>query len=276
MLKLLIFYTRMAMLAFLLLTGCSAAQYRQQTDATAQKIIADKQRLALGQSESFMLEATADILRHRLLIDQQLPMAGPASLGSSNLQPVAHWPEAAENPLEGAVTEAEPVATELSLSLVDALKVAAGNSREYQSRKEDLFRNALALDFERNAFRSTFAGTIDGNYSQDRSGSLVEGGSTSVIGRLTKLFTSGVSLTTRIGWDLVRMLQPGRDSSSGLFADASVTIPLLRGAGRHIAAERSGNSNATKKSSPSIWSTAILPCCNRMIYYATRQKTTAG
>jgi outer membrane protein TolC len=33
------------------------------------------------------------------------------------------------------------------------------------------------------------------------------------------------------------MLQPGRDISSGLYGDASITIPLLRGAGRHIAAE---------------------------------------
>ena len=222
---------------FLLLAGCSATRYRQQTDERAGEIVAAKQVEALQREEPFSIDTPADILRHRLLIGQNLPQAGPASLGSGNLPDIPHWPE--PNAAESATVAGET--GEISLSLVEALQVAARNSREFQDRKEELFSSALALDFERNAFRSTLTGTLEGEYQQDRtsadSDGAVEGIAGSAVGGLTRLFKTGISLTTRIGWDLINMLQPGNDVSSGLYGDASITIPLLRGAGRHIAAE---------------------------------------
>jgi outer membrane protein TolC len=41
----------------------------------------------------------------------------------------------------------------------------------------------------------------------------------------------------RLGWNLVQLLEPENFTSRSVFGDASVSIPLLRGAGRHIAAE---------------------------------------
>ncbi len=217
--------------------GCSATHYRQETEKNVQQIIATKQAEALGQTEPFSIDRPSAILRTRLLIGQNLPQAGPASLGSGHLPAIPHWPEptAPFPPLPAGQAE------EISLSLAEALQVAALNSREYQNRKEELFRSALTLDLERETFRGQPAGALSGEYAQDRSsgesGSRVEGSSGTLSGGLTKLFASGVSLTTQIGWDLIRMLQPGREFSSGLYGDASITVPLLRGAGRHIVAE---------------------------------------
>jgi len=225
--------------AVLAQSGCTANNYHRQTDELAALTIAEMQKQALGREEPFSIERPADILRYRLLRDQDLPIAGPASLGSGELPPPANWPGPPLKPTSSVETGSPEFSKEISLSLAEAIQIAAQNSREYQNRKEDLFRSALALDFERNNFRSTFAGSIDGEYTQDRSGSgnVVEGSSASLLTSASKLLTSGVSLTTRIGWDLVRMLQPGRSFSSGLFGDASITIPLLRGAGQQIAAE---------------------------------------
>ena len=243
MVKFSVFRLQICLMTLFLVTGCSASHFHQQIDERVADIIADKQRALMGYEEPFNIVVPADILRHRLLRAQQLPIAGPASLGSQNLPAVPDWPEA--QPSSGKTNskvDNVKVDAVISLSLLEALQVAAQNSREYQSRKEDLYRSALALDFERNAFRSTFSGTIEGDYGQDRSntestGGIIEGGAASVVGGAAKLFTSGISLTTQIGWDLVRMLQPGHSSSSGLFGDASITIPLLRGSGRQIAAE---------------------------------------
>lgn len=237
------FFRYLCLLSLLMVTACSASHFRQQTDTRVNKIIGEKQRAALGHEEPFSIITPADILRHRLLREQQLPSTGPASLGSQNLPALPNWPEAQPTGHETtSVNLHEPVSGVISISLIEALKIAALNSREYRNHKEDLYRAALALDFERNAFDSTFSGSVAGDYNQDRtniesSGQPIEGGVASVIGSAAKLFTSGISLTTRLGWDLVRMLQPGRTSSNGLFGDASITIPLLRGSGSQIAAE---------------------------------------
>lgn len=76
------------------MTGCSASHFHQQIDERAANIIADKQRAFMGHEEPFNIVVPADILRHRLLRAQQLPIAGPASLGNQNLPAVPDWPEA--------------------------------------------------------------------------------------------------------------------------------------------------------------------------------------
>ncbi len=218
----------------LLATGCSPRHYREQTDIRVAAIIAAKQREGLGQEQPFSISPAEDQLRRRLLEGQQLAVAGPASLGSDHLAPPPHWPE----PDNGGQPPATvPIRQPLTLSLADALQVAARNSRDYQDAKETLFRSALNLDYQRRTFSNQYDGQLEGGYLNDRSGQATEGTRGSLGGSATRLLKSGVSLTTQLGWDLVRMLQPGSDVSSGLYGDASITIPLLRGAGRHIAAE---------------------------------------
>jgi outer membrane protein TolC len=64
-----------------------------------------------------------------------------------------------------------------------------------------------------------------------------EGLESSSFAKLSRTFLTGITLTAQLGLDLVQMLQPSRAFSSAVFGDTSITIPLLRGAGRHIAAE---------------------------------------
>jgi len=222
------------------LGGCQPAHYRREADKVGYGIIDRAQKQALGRVEPFTIETPADALRRKLLLDQGLPYAGPPSLGTEYLQPIPHWPEKdyparpAESPSQAPWKKGQP----LALSLADALQVAARFSREYQTRKEDVFRAALALDLEANQFRNILSGQGEAEYSADYGGQesvrgLVETGTVSWQRRLT----NGASLAASFAIDLARLLTQDRASSLGLFADATITVPLLRGSGRHIVTE---------------------------------------
>ncbi|MCD6365696.1 MAG: TolC family protein [Planctomycetes bacterium] len=220
--------------------GCkSPAKYRVEADKLAAKIITNQQKYALGRTEPFTIEKPADTLRRRLLKAQGLAVGSEASLGADMLTPIDHWPEkqvkakATTQPVIATVGN-EPV----RLTLFEALRVAARNNREYQSYKEDIFRAALALDLESNDFRNTYAALVRATISHDGSAGAPTGG---VVGETdvswSKRFKSGAAITGRLGVDLVRLLTGKQTGSMGIFADASISVPLLRGAGRHIITE---------------------------------------
>ena len=221
--------------------GCRPAAYRREADRAALEIIRQKQIEVLGRSEPFTIGPAADALRRRLLLGQNLPYSATAVLGTDRLQPIAHWPEkdypagaGPGSPLPAPWQAGEP----LRMKLNDALRVAARNNRDYQSHKEDIFRTALDLDLERDAFDNTFAGMIDSLYSTNLSGDrTVAGLENSAEGQWSRRLKTGAALSGRIVLDLVKLLTLDRSSSFGIFADATISIPLLRGAGRHIAAE---------------------------------------
>ena len=223
------------------LVGCrSPQQHREKADEVAADIITQKQQEALGETESFSVERPSDILRRRLLDEQDLPRAGEASLGTDRLTPIAHWPKE-DYPPEGSSPDADRVIEPnkpLKLTLVDALQVGARNSFEYQSRKEDVFQVALDLDLTRNDFRNIFSAGADSRVIADTTGdetvTTVDSGG--VVG-VTRTLKNGLSLSGAIAIDLVNLLTQGGASSLGLSGDASVSMPLLRGAGRHLVTE---------------------------------------
>jgi hypothetical protein len=151
-----------------LLAGCSATQHREQVEQRTYQIIDETRETAFGRSEPFTIQSPADALRRRLLLSQSLPYAGPASLGADHLPLIPHWPE--ERVVAVINDPAAPDTTALVLSLNDALQIAAKNSREFQSQKEDVFRTALELDLERDQFRTSFAGLVSGAFQHDRAG----------------------------------------------------------------------------------------------------------
>ena len=228
--------------ALAMAAGCTPAHYRVQADEAAAGIIAAKQKDALGRSERFTVEPAADSLRRRLLISQGLPTSGPASFGSDRLPKIKHWPEKktpTTSPcLDNCVVVPPGDNETVRLTLLQALEVAARNNRDYQSRKEDIFRAALGLELERDGFRNTLAGVLTEEYSHDLGGADPVGGSTSSGDfSLTRRFENGISITLRLAVDLVKLLTGDRSSSLGLLADASVSVPLLRGAGRFVVTE---------------------------------------
>ncbi|MFN0056864.1 MAG: TolC family protein [Planctomycetota bacterium] len=202
-----------------LATSCrSAAEHRRAADEVALRIIASGQQQALGRTENFTVERPSDTLRQRLIDSQLLPVA---MLTRVNPTPVVSAQTAPH-----------------TLTLIEALGLGASSSREYQRRKEDVFRAALALDLARDAYRLTFSGLVSGLYSEDTSAEpRVAGFSETGDVGVTKVLKNGASFATSLGIDLVKLLTGERPSALGLVADASISIPLLRGAGRAIASE---------------------------------------
>jgi outer membrane protein TolC len=228
-------------LGALLIAGCTPGDYRRKADRYVDGIIESKQIQALGRNEPFTIEKPADTLRRRLMEAQKLARSHAASLGITDLKPIEHWPD--DNYLEQGVGESDGLlviepGVALKLTLRDALRVAAGNSRDYQTQKENVYRAALALDLERDAFRTTFTAVTTTSISHDASVSPEVSGidSTTNLG-LTQRFKNGVTLTGAITLDVVKLLSQDRSSSNALSADTSVEIPLLRGSGAHIVAE---------------------------------------
>ena len=220
--------------------GChSPTVHRQKADKAAYGIIADKQKEALGRTQDMQIERPSDILRRRLLVGQDLPRSSDASLGTDALRRIKHWPE---KDYPSAVTSADvniPVEPNkpLRLSLTDVLRIGAGNSPDYQSQKEAVFQKALSLDLERNNFRNIFQAQASSqvtSYTTDPTHTSVD---TSGTAGVTRTLKNGMALTGALAVDLVSLLAGGSGSSLGLTGDASVSIPLLRGAGRDIVTE---------------------------------------
>ena len=219
--------------------GCRSVQgYRLEADTVAYEIIEQKQQEVLGRTEPIEVESPAETLRRRLLLDQNLPHSGATSLGVHDLPDNEYWQ--GQNHLSGAEEGQAPWGgpEPLRLTLLDALQVAARNSREYQAAKEDVFVAALDLDLERDEFRSIFSGLLSGLFSTDRSGEeAVSGAVGSAESSVTRKLKSGIELSGLIAVDLAKLLTQDRSSSLGLFADATISIPLLRGSGRLVTEE---------------------------------------
>ena len=225
----------------MLLSGCkSPTDYRDEADKVAHEIISDAQMQALGHAEDFFLERPSDILRRRLMTEQNLRYTGKESLGVDQLETDEHWPDPnyvmpttdSERIVE--VPKAEP----LRISLVEALQISARNSFSYQSRKEQIFKTALALDLERNNFRGIFNEQVENLISLNKTGgNSVVGMENSSTSSVSKNLKNGTELSGQFAVDLANLLTQGGRFSRGLKADATITIPLLRGSGEHIAAE---------------------------------------
>ncbi len=230
-------------MAGLMLSACrSPTGHREKADRTATRIVEQREQELFGRETAFSIERPVDTLRRRLLREQDLPSAGVEALGTDRLTPIPHWPEAdypraGEDPppADSAKTDFAP----FSLDLTAALEVGAANSREYQDRKEDIYRAALSLDLETFQFRNTYLGTFDSTYTDDRSGE--EGDTRGIVNTATlgvsRTLQTGAALSSRIMFDLVKLLTLDKESAYGVMADLSVTVPLLRGAGRHVVTE---------------------------------------
>jgi len=223
-----------------LINGCSPAERRDEIDKKAEKILAEKQLEATGKNSPFSIERPSDILRKRLLKGQKLPVSGAASLEAEDLPKIEHWPE--KNypaPLvSGKNNDINDVNQTVVVSLMQALQIGAGNSMDYQTRKEKIFQTALDLELERNEFRNTFFSQIQNLTSMDTTGNrTVSGNVLSGDVGVSRRFMNGAEISSSLGIDLANLLTLGGASSTGLAGDASISIPLLRGSGRHIVTE---------------------------------------
>ncbi|MEQ8850352.1 MAG: TolC family protein [Phycisphaerales bacterium] len=227
--------------------GCRNPEtFRAEADNAAYRIVDNARESALGSAEPFTISPTERALRERLLLGQNLPISDPASVSSRNAQLIEQWPDESyfDSPEERPDDPAEPapgvasVTDVVLLSLIDALQVAARNSRSYQDQKERVYLAALRLDLEADAFRNSWTGVLDTLVSTDLAPdpSITGIANTDAL-TLSRRFEGGAQFMGMIAVDLVKLLSGGSNSSLGLTADASLSIPLLRGSGRFVVTE---------------------------------------
>jgi len=224
------------------LAGCrSPKSYRAEADKVADEILDESWQSALGKdSDGFTVEPASESLRRRLLLDQNLPMSVPASVGSGDDQLIEQWPDEEYFETRGSVqSESDSESTQsLIITLESALQIASSNSRSYQTQKEIVFQTALQLDLERNAFRNTWTGMVDTMLSSDigadsDTSGILNQDSLSV----SRRFKNGAQFTGLLAVDLAKLLSGSQEGSTGLRLDTSLSIPLLRGSSRFVVTE---------------------------------------
>src|SRR5690606_8553513 len=121
------------------------------------------------------------------------------------------------------------------LTLVQALDVAAENSREFQRQKEQLYLAALNLTRRQHDFALRFAGggsaTIDGTDDDEAFVTLSDDLSAAVTS------TAGTRVVVGFVNTFLRSVIGGRGFDGSSILDLTLTQPLLRGAGRRIVRE---------------------------------------
>ena len=122
------------------------------------------------------------------------------------------------------------------ISLDDALRVGAKNNRKFRTLKETVFVKALALDSEEYAFSTTFSGMILGALTGDPEliKESAKAGGDSTLAR--RKFEQGAVMTGNAAIDIARMIRDDWHSFAWT-GDMTMSIPLLRGAGRDIVRE---------------------------------------
>jgi outer membrane protein TolC len=135
-----------------------------------------------------------------------------------------------------ALPDAPPFAVSnglLTLTLEQAMCVAARNDRTFQKHKESVFNAALDLDYQQYQFETTFSGlllsTLSGETAANKATGQAEAGA-------ARTLESGAKLAASLALDVASLLRDDWRSVGGS-GDLSMTVPLLRGAGREIVRE---------------------------------------
>ena len=169
-------------------------------------------------------EKDADMTADRLTI-----AAWEKAMGVTNIFGIAHGGD----PIAPLVPDTNGI---VRLSLDDALRVGAKNNRRFRTLKESVFVRALALDSEEYAFSTTFSGMILGALSGDpeivKESARAAGDATLV----RRKFEQGAVMTGNAAIDIARMIRDDWHSFAWT-GDMTMSIPLLRGAGRDIVRE---------------------------------------
>ncbi len=194
------------------LSGCTLKQYGNQADRAAYSTLAVGQTQALGESLPFEV-AYAPLHELSAGEDQPIRINGKIiPLGGDNPQ---------------------------VLTLNDCLEVAFRNSRQYQTRKEELYIDALNLANARRSWDIPLLGGLleaEASHTSINDGTETNFGAAAVGPTLTQRFVHGGVLTLAATVDWMTSFVP--DSTVvGSLLEANLTQPLLRGAWRGFAYE---------------------------------------
>lgn len=201
-----------------LTSGCMTPERAlRETDRIGNRLAADYLQRVTGSTNAFSIERPSDRLRVRLMAAQGLPGTLPTNAPAD----VAALPEP------------------LVLTLEDALAAGARNDVTYQEKKEAVFSAALELDLQQHLFENIFEGLFSAGVERSDDGqgdarTEAKGGGKAGVRR--KL-ADGATLGASLGLDVIKLLTGDSGSALGMLGDATITMPLLRGAGRLVVQE---------------------------------------
>lgn len=191
-----------------LVTGCDTAHFRKSADKDVYRILDDKQK-----------KAAVDAMD--LDIDAKKP------------DPMTGLPQRRQ-PLSGAEGTPGMADEPKVLTLQKAIEVAINNSREFQSRKEDVYLAALSLTMERHRWTPTFNGMLSG--TMQRSGDDQQYVGDGQFG-VSQMIATGATATFSISTSFLRYMTGDANQSITSTLSAQIVQPLWRGAGQRIAQE---------------------------------------
>ena len=122
------------------------------------------------------------------------------------------------------------------LSLKEALRIGSKNNRKFRTYKETVFVRALSLDSEAYVFSTTFSGMILGALSGDPEIMKEAAGAGGDPTLAKRKFEQGAVMAGNAAIDIARMIRDDWHSFAWT-GDMTMTIPLLRGAGRDVVRE---------------------------------------
>lgn len=185
-------------LPLLLVGACvSPDEYLEQADAEVYSLIDARRSALFDEAGGFRLEPPTDSLRQSILRGE--------------------WE------------------SDVPISLIHAIDIAAENNRDFQARKEGLYVSALDVTLERWRLSNQPAASFNAAASGvgDESAEVDVGGRAS----LSRLLGSGASIVTDIGAGLFRVVSTGDGWDAFSNIGFSITQPLLRGGGKRITLE---------------------------------------
>lgn len=228
---------RLMVCTAVLLGGC--VQIVRQTDQDVSRLIAARQRAALGRQTRPVVETPDKLLKagRDAYVRNPSPTTEdvPAAFSEPASQPTTSPTSAPSEPM--------PIATQPTtrpegvFTLTRALAYAQQHQREFMTAQEDLYLSALALTLERHLWTPIFASnlrTVYGNFGEARNfdQAMRFVADLSVTQRLPYggQFTAGAVST------LIRDVKKSLTASEGSSLALGLEIPFLRGAG-HVAQE---------------------------------------
>ena len=199
-----------------LLCGCSTDYHRQSADMEVYRIIDRKASLVPGMYPAFRLKEA----------DQHHDAS--ADLGGSAQQ------------------------SRLRLSLAEAIALAGENSRQFKSRREDVYLGALDLTLERHRFAPRFSWVLSALWERDQTDVTVEDEdadtrtTTSNVTRkatgesaftIRKTLATGAQVTLALTGELVKFLSSDPRQSAASALSLAIRQPLWQDGGRRATLE---------------------------------------
>lgn len=201
----------------LVLAGCTMEQYSEQADETAYGTLDVAQQNALGEQHEFNIQYRP---MHADVTGQQKDVRSIEIAGRTI-------------PLYRAKAA--------GLSLQETLAIAYRNSRAYQTRKEGLYRAALAVANSRRGWNfPLFSGDAESQFLWEKPGEAEKTVKTIEAATgisLEQRFVHGGVLILGAGLDLATDFLGSSSFTVGSLLDANFTQPLLRGAWKGFAYE---------------------------------------